>query len=77
MKDYSSYVSSLPPSARLYLEQVLDWDHEGVEKDLSEISDHMLDWEEKLATHLELTTIDIHDIKVAYNRVPALQRLGM
>ena len=55
--DLSSYVSSLPASARPHLEPQLDWGHEGVEKDLSEIADHMLHWEEKLSTHLELTPL--------------------
>jgi hypothetical protein len=52
----------------------LDWGHDGVEKDLSEIADHMLDWEEKLPTHLGLTPIDIHDIKEIYSNRPVLQR---
>ena len=56
-------MSSLPACARPHLELQLDWGHEGVEKDLSEIADHMLHWEEKLSTHLELTPTDIHDIK--------------
>ena len=62
-KDYAWYVSSLPASARSYLDRELDWSHGGVEKDLSEIAEHMLGWDEKLSAHLELTHIDIHDIK--------------
>ena len=67
----------LPPSARPHLELQLDWGHGDVEKDLSEIANHMLDWEEKLVTHLELTPIDIHDLKNKYSNEPVLERLDM
>ncbi len=70
----SPYVSSLPPAARPHLELKLDWGHEGVEKDLSKIADHMIGWEEKLSTHLELTRIDIDDIKKRNHDNPFLQR---
>ncbi len=69
-----SYVSSLPPPARLHLELQLDWGHKGVDKDLNEIADHMMDWEEKLSTHLELTHTDIHDVKAIHKDNPVLQR---
>ena len=72
--DISSCVSSLPASARPHLELELDWGHGEVEKDLSEIANHMLDWEEKLTTHLELTPVDTHDIKEMYPFKPVLQR---
>ncbi len=72
--DISSYTSSLPASARPHLELQLDWDHEGVDKDLNEIAYYMLHWEEKLSTHLGLTDIDIHDIKDTYRDRPPLQR---
>ena len=71
---YLSYVATLPACARPHLELVLDWGHDRVEKDLSEIADHMLNWEEKLAAHLELTPVDIHDIKETSTN-PVLQRL--
>ena len=73
LSDVSSYLSSLPACARPHLELQLDWGHEGVDKDLSEIADHMLDWEEKLSTHLGLTTTDIHDITKGIQNL-ALQR---
>ena len=57
------YVSSLPADARPYLEEQLDWDNEGVDRDLIEIADYMIYWEETLTTHLGLTTVEIHDIK--------------
>ena len=56
------------------LEQQLDWDNEGVDKDLIEIAYHMLNWEEKLCSHLGLTEVDRHDIKVIYPGKPELQR---
>ena len=71
--DLSSYVWSLPASARPLLEQQLDWDHEGVDKDLTEIAHHMLDWEEKFCSHLGLTGVDVHDIKELYSGKPELQ----
>ena len=48
---FSSLCSSLPASALPHLEQQLDWN------DLIEIAHHMLDWEEKLCTHLGLTAV--------------------
>ena len=35
-----------------YLDEVLDWDQKGVEKDLMEIAHHMLGWEEQLSDSL-------------------------
>ena len=70
----SSFLSSLPAGARIHLELQLDSDNEGVEKDLSEIAQHMLGWEEKLCVHLRLTKVDIHDIKATYSGNPPLQR---
>ena len=69
----ADYVSSLPASVRPHLEQRLDWDHEGVDKDLSEIAEDMLGWEEELSTHFELTTVNIEDIKTMHSN-PVLQR---
>ena len=64
--DYSSYVSSLPACVHPLLEQQLDWDHKGVDRDLNTIADHMLDWEKKLSTPMKLTTIEIHDVNVKF-----------
>ena len=68
--DFSAYVSSLPTSAHPHL---IDWDSEGVDRDLNEIALHMLGWEERLCTPLGLTATDIHDIKEEYAK-PKLQR---
>ena len=67
-------MESLPPAARPHLELQLDWGHEGVERDLMEIADHMLDWEQRLSTHLGLTAIQISDIKEKHPQKPILQR---
>jgi hypothetical protein len=67
-------VSSLPASVHPYLEKQLDWDHEGVDRDLNEIAHYMLNWEEKLRIHLGLTVVDVHDIKDKYPSKPELQR---
>ena len=71
---HAAYVSSLPASVRPHLEQQLDWDHEGVDKDLNEIALVMLDWEETLTTHLKLTQVDISDIMERYPHNPKLRR---
>ena len=70
-----TYKSTLPPHVIPYLKELLDWDHEGVEQDLREIAYHMIDWEGNLATLLELTDVDIHDIKYINN--PELQRYNI
>ena len=64
VRDFQSYLLSLPPCARPHLERELDWGHEGVDKDLSEIAVWMIKWEEKLAVPMGLTEVDIHDITV-------------
>ena len=65
---------SLPACARPHLEWQLDLGHEGVDKDLYEIAHHMLDWEEALMAHLQLTEVDRSDIKDTYPGKPLLQR---
>ena len=69
--DYQSYRSHLPVDVRPHLERQLDWGHGGVDRDLNEIADQSLDWEEKLFVPLGLTATDISDIK---KKEPALQR---
>ena len=68
------YVATLSASARLHLKLQLDWGHGGVETDLCEIAHVMLDWEERLSTHLGLTEVDVHDIKAMHFGNPPLQR---
>ena len=68
--DISCYVCSLPACARPHLEWRLDWGHEGVDQDLHEIAHHMLDWEEALMAHLQLTEVDRSDIKDTYPGKP-------
>ena len=70
----SAYVSSLPPLARPHLKLQLDSDHDGVEMDLHQIAEHMLEWEEKLSAHLGLTPVDISDTKGKYPFQHELQR---
>ena len=67
-------MSSLPPPARPHSELQLDSGHDGVEKDLHKIAEHMLEWEEKLSAHLGLTPVDISDIKKRNHSNPELQR---
>ena len=72
--DYQSYLSCLPVDAHPHLERQLDWGHGGVDRDLNEIADHSLDWEEKLSVPLGLTATDISDIKTMHQNKPQLQR---
>ena len=73
MNNISGYVSSLPPALRPHLEYQLDYDND-VDRDLREIAHHMLGWDVKLAKHLELTEVDISDIKEEDPKKPELQR---
>jgi hypothetical protein len=50
----------------------LDWDN-GIDSDLIEIAHHMLDWEVRLRVHLELTAVDVHNIKAKHPNNPELQ----
>lgn len=72
--DYHSYVSSLPATTHSYLNEMLDWDHGGVDKDLHCIAENMVDWEEKLSALLELTDVNIRDLKAMYANQPIILR---
>ena len=67
-------MSSLSPRVHPLLEQQLDWDHGGVDIDLNEIADHMLDWEDRLSARLGLTNTAINDIIKTHLHQPPLQR---
>ena len=69
-----AYMSSLPANVQPLLKKQLDWDNNGVDRDLIEIAHHMLHWEEKLCSHLRLTAVDVHDIKAKHPNNPELQR---
>ena len=72
--DFQAYVSQLPVNAHSYLSKQLDWEHGGVDKDLNEIANHLLHWEEKISVQLGLTGTDIYDIKNIHQNKPILQR---
>ena len=65
---YGHYVAILPNRAHPHLKCQLGW------VDLCEIARHMLDWEERLCTHLGLTEVDVHGIKAMHFDNPPLQR---
>lgn len=67
-------MATLPASAHPHLKQKLDYDHNGVDTDLIEIANYMVDWEVKLSAPFELTEEDVKDIKHEYKDKPALQR---
>ena len=56
-------MSSLSPTAKSYLSKQLDWYHEGVDRHLNRIAKEMIHWEEKLSTLLDLTEVELHDLK--------------
>ena len=72
--DISDCLSSV--SGNCHLDKKLDWDNQ-VDKDLIAIAHHMLKWEERLSADLELTDVDIHDIKEKNPKNFALQRLDL
>ena len=59
------YLSTLPAGARPHLELEVEWG------DIVDIAHHMLGW---LCSHLGLTQVDLHDIKVIHKDNPLLQR---
>jgi ubiquitin C len=69
---HEDFINDLPKEVLPYLEHQVDFDNK-VEKDLKEIANEMLQWDKKNATHLGLSTRDIHDIKAVYSD-PVLQR---
>ena len=68
-----AYLSGVPDSHLRHVDQELDWDNEGVDRDLNSIADSMLEWETNLTSAFNLTQVDIHDIKVTESS-PVLQR---
>ena len=62
--EYEDYISRLPVAAHDFLEEKLDWDHDGVDKDLIKIAESMgADWEITFTSPLELTQGEIDDLK--------------
>ena len=59
-------LSVLPEAVFPYLDQTLEW------ADIVKIAEDMVDWEEHLVLPLELSEVDVNDIK--YDRKPELQR---
>ena len=57
-------MSRLPESAQKCLNDQLDWDHaKVVDHDLNDIAKVMIGWEEKLSAPLNLSAVEIHDLK--------------
>lgn len=67
------YKKLIPPSALPYLKEQLDWDNNGVDCDLCEIADQLVNWEVHFAIPFRLTQIEIEDLKVEQNN-PVLLR---
>ena len=72
---YQRYIARTPSEKRYILEKKLDYQHDGVEKDLEKIADAFVDWEINLATLLELKqNPDVRDILAVNQTQPILQR---
>ena len=54
-------------------DRVLDYDSGGVQKDAGQIADEMSEWEGRLAESLELTIVDVAEIKTKHPRSLNLQ----
>ena len=67
-------MSRLPPAAHHYLDQIVDYDHGMVFKDLYQIAHNMLHWD-SLASELGLDDVDVADI-MHDHRTAEQQRLG-
>ena len=71
--DFSACVASV--TGNFHLQKTLDWDNDGVGKDLNAIAHRMLNWEEDLSADLGLSCVDIHDIKELHTKC-GLRRLA-
>ena len=71
---YFHHMSLLPPAAHPYLDQMVDYNHGTVYKDLYQIAHQMLHWE-SLTPQLGLDDVDVSDIKHDYHTAEQ-QRLG-
>ena len=71
--EFQQYLSVLPVYVFPYLDKTLDWDNE-VDRDLIEISKHLVRWEERLVSPFRLTPADIHDIKANNQQSAELRR---
>ena len=75
MATYQEYVERfIPENKRSILKEKLDYDHEGVDEDLTMIAGTIVGWEVSLAVKLGFTHIDVDDIKETYRGKPAEQR---
>ena len=68
---YEAYAAHLPVGK---LDLVLDEEHGGVDIHLAEIADALVDYETKLIQHLNITSVEMKDIKTLYSADPALER---
>ena len=55
-------MSLLPRAAHIYLNKIVDYDHDMVPKDLYKVAHNMLCWD-SLAPQLGLNEVDVADIK--------------
>ncbi len=59
---YQVHLSSIPASNRYKLSKKLDFENGNLDVHLEKIADSMINWEEKLATPLGLSEVDVHTI---------------
>ena len=61
--DIIRYLELIPPANQYKLDKELDWDND-TDRDLTEISQYITNWETKLIVPFGLTEADRHIIKV-------------
>ena len=63
MADLETYFASVPEKNRYKLDKKLDFDHDGVQRDLGTITNSMDEWEGNVAEQLQLTRHEIEAIR--------------
>ena len=75
MADLETYFASVPEKKRIKLDKKLDFDHDGVQRDLGTITNSMDEWEGNVAEQLQLTRPEIESIRTKYPGDLPLQTL--
>ena len=75
MADLETYFASVPEKKRIKLDKKLDFDHDGVQRDIGTITNSMDEWEGNVAEQLQLTRHEIEAIRKKYPGDLSLQTL--
>ena len=66
MGEIIHYLELIPPDNQYKLDEELDWDND-TDRDLTEISQYITNWEDNLVVPFGLTEADMHKIKQEEN----------